>query len=304
MEGIGKKIHARLERPNLIFLDVLGRFSHNMSDEIYLKWRFFFETGHRLNLGRPESFNQKLQWLKLNSREDWLTNMVDKYKAKQIVAEKIGNEYIIPTYARWDNPDKLIIDDLPQSFVLKTNHDSGGVVICKDKRDFDLENAQSILRKSYHRDYYMAGREWPYKNIKRCVFAEKYISDSNGELYDYKFFCFNGKVRFLKVDFDRWTEHHANYYSPEWKLLPFGEASFPPNPDKNVIRPANLEEMVRLAETLAENIPFVRIDFYDIDGKIYFGEFTLYPASGFGKFTPARYDRLIGEMLILPENNG
>ncbi len=301
--GTGNKILSRIKKPKIILLDLLFLFSGKLNDKRYLKIRYLIETGHFLNLRHPKTFNQKLQWLKLNKREEWLTLMVDKYRAKEIVGEKIGGEFIIPTFEKWDSPDDITIANMPKRFVMKTNHDSGGVVICKDKDSFNLDKAKETLRFSFNRDYYWAGREWPYKNIKKCIIAEQYIEDSKGELFDYKFFCFNGKVKFLKVDFDRQIDHRANYYSPTWELLPFGEVVCPPKSDKIIERPANLGEMVELAEKLASGVEFVRIDFYDIDGRIYFGEFTLFPASGFGKFIPESYDKVLGKMLMLPVEN-
>ena len=297
------KILRRLENPRMIFMDFLMFLAPCLDDKTFLKYRYRLAMGHKLDLERPQTFNQKLQWLKLYQRDNRLTALVDKYRCKFLVSDILGDSFIIPTLAQWETPNDIDISSLPDKFVLKVNHDSGGVVICRDKESFDIQKAKQLLANSYNRNYYLAGREWPYKNVKKCIFAEELIEDTSGDLFDYKLFCFNGKVKFLKVDFDRQTDHHANYYSPEWELMPFGEADFPPKPHKIIEKPENLDDMVCAAEKLANGVPFVRIDFYNVNHRVYFGEFTLFPASGFGKYTPVEYDQIIGDYLTLPTKN-
>ena len=221
--------------------------------------------------------------------------MADKCDAKEYVANIIGRQHIIPTLGVWTRFDEINFDELPEKFVLKCTHDSGGIVICNDKDKFDKPAAKSKIEKSLKRNYYWAGREWPYKNIKPRIIAEKYLADAEDnqiadELRDYKFFCFHGKVRCFKIDFDRFTNHRANYYSTEKKLLKFGEKEFPPDFSKNLDIPPNINDMIRLAEKLSAGYPFIRVDLYDIAGQIYFGELTLYPACGFGAFIPPEWD--------------
>lgn len=403
--------------------------------------------GYELNLKHPRTFCEKLQWLKLYDRRPEYTTMVDKYAVKQYVADIIGEEYIIPTFGVWDKVEDIDWQSLPNQFVMKCTHDSGGLIICKDKSQLDIEEAKQKLNKSLCYNYYLNGREWPYKNVPRRIIAEKFMAPEktpvpkdlpdykffcfNGEpkycqvirdrntketidfydmdwkhqefvglnpvacngltpvacpenldemkdicrklakdisfvrvdlyviddrkyfgeltfyptsgfgvftpdewndrlgdlltlpnatgggkylfvngvitelkseydeLKDYKFFCFNGKVRFFKVDFGRFVEHHANYYDTDGHLLPFGEKGLEPNPNYSIELPKNISEMFSLAERLSKNIPFLRVDFYNINGKIFFGELTFYPASGFGKWTPDKADEMIGEYLKL-----
>ena len=238
--------------------------------------------------------------------------MVDKYLVREIVTSTIGEEYLIPLLGVWDNPDEIPFDKLPNQFVLKCNHNSGtGMCICRDKSKLELAKVKGDLCKGLAQDYYISGREWPYKNVPRKIICEKYMEDTtsrygsinNHGLNDYKFFCFNGKVKFFKVDFDRFIEHHANYYSPEGRLLDFGEADYPPKPERKLVFPSNLKEMEHLAELLAKNYPFLRVDFYSVNGKIYFGELTLFPTSGFGRWTDEKYDLKIGNLLQLPLSN-
>ena len=275
-----------------------------MDDESYLKLKFKASMGYELDLKNPRTFNEKLQWLKLYDHRPEYTQMVDKYRVREIIASTIGEEYLIPLLGVWDDPDDIPFADLPNQFVLKCNHNSGtGMCICRDKSALDIEKVKADLRRGLAQDYFISGREWPYKDVPRKIICEKYMEDPNPEnrgLNDYKVFCFGGKVKFFKVDFDRFIEHHANYYSPEGKLLGFGEADYPPKPDRGLVLPDNLAEMERLAEILAKDYPFLRVDFYSVAGKIYFGELTLFPTSGFGKWTDSSWDLRIGNWIKLP----
>lgn len=422
---------------------IVKNFLYWLPDRLYLSFRFRCLMGYWIDWKNPKTFTEKLQWLKLYNRQPEYTQMVDKYEVKKLVADCIGDEYVIPTLGVWDSPEAIDWDLLPNQFVLKTTHGGGGggVVICRDKSSFDKVAAVKKLKASMKSDIYKSLREWPYKNVKKRIIAEQYIhpvtsvvpsnyladykffcfdgephflyvSDStahkliflkpdwtpadfgrddygelddyppkpdnleellsivrklaeskphvrvdlyvvdhhtyfgemtfftgsgfipfnpqeadgqigdllalpvkrggkflvkNGNLViydsesidlpDYKFFCFNGKVKFFKVDFGRFVEHHANYYSPDGTLLSFGEAGFPPEPSYPVEIPSNLNKMVSLAERLSEHIHFLRVDFYNINGKIFFGELTFYPASGFFTWTSDEIDRQIGDFI-------
>lgn len=269
-----------------------------LPDKLYLKlkYRIFFKK--KLNFKNPQTFNEKLNWLKLNDRNEKYSLMVDKYEAKKIISEELGKEYVIPTLGVYNEYSEIKFDELPDKFVIKCTHDSGGLVICKDKSEFDFNGSKKIIENSLKRNYYFHGREWPYKNVKPRIIVEKYMEDeTTKELRDYKFFCFNGKVKFFKIDFNRTICHQANYYDRNGKLLKFGEIICPPDFDKELDLPVNLKKMIEFAEKLAAEIPFIRIDFYEMNKKIYFGEFTFYPASGFGKFIPNEYDYEIGKLL-------
>ena len=278
---------------------------HVFSDKKYVEAIYLLVFGKKLNLKNPRTFNEKLQWLKLYDHNPKYTTMVDKLAAKDYVEKIIGSEYIIDTLGRWDSFDQINFEQLPKQFVLKCTHDSGGLVICRNKEKLDKEKARKKIEESLKRNFYYVGREWPYKNVKPQIIAEEYMEDERGDLKDYKFFCFNGKVEFFKIDFDRESAHRANYYDCQGKLLSFGESLCPPKFDKKIELPANLKHMIELAEKLSVDKTFIRVDFYSVlNNNIKFGELTFYPASGFGKFIPENEDLRIGEMLRLPQFEG
>lgn len=280
------------------------QFFRLIPDRMFLKFAYKTLVGRELNLDNPETFNEKLQWLKLYDRKSVYTVMVDKYAAKEYVASKIGEEYIIPTLGVWDHFDDINFDNLPNQFVLKCTHDSGGLVICKEKSNLDKVAAKKKIEKCLKRNFYWSGREWPYKNVKPKIIAEKYMENTSiSELRDYKFFCFNGVVKCYKVDFDRFINHKANYFTADGELMRLGEEISPPDFDKSMPIPANLKKMKELATKLSKTHPFLRTDFYDVDGKVYFGELTFYPASGFGKFIYDGNDELLGSWIKLPPKN-
>lgn len=279
-------------------------FYNKMPDADFLQRAFALRLGYPLNLSNPTTFNEKLQWLKLHDRKPIYTTMVDKYAVKEYVASIIGDEYIIPTLGVWDKFEDIDFDTLPNQFVLKCTHDSGGLVICKDKSKLDMASARKRINRSLKRNYFYVGREWPYKDVKPRIIAEKYMEDSStSELRDYKFFCFGGVVKCFKVDFDRFIEHRANYYDRAGNRLNFGEAAYPPDPSRSILLPNNLSQMIEYAEELSKGIPFLRADFYNVDETVYFGELTFYPASGFGKLVPEDWDGILGQWIELPENS-
>ena len=298
-----RPIKAFIRHPRLILSKLLRIFAPLIKDDkLYLKLLFRFEMGYWMNFDNPQTFNEKLQWLKLYNRRPEYTQMVDKYAVKEFVANIIGEEHIIPTLGVWDSVDDIDFDKLPNQFVLKTTHGGGGggVVICKDKSQFDIERCKTRLRQSLNSCIYRSLREWPYKDVPHRIIAEQYMVDESGyELKDYKFFCFNGRVKMVKIDFDRQTSHRANYYDNNFELLHFGEEVCPPNYEVIHQQPHNFEEMVRIAPQLSVNIPFGRVDLYTVSGKIYFGEITFFPASGFGLFTETKYDEKLGYFLKL-----
>ena len=282
---------------------VVQHFFGWLPDAIYLKLLYRFKMGHRLDLKNPKTFTEKLQWLKLYNRKPEYTKMVDKYAVKDYVSGIIGPEYIIPTIGVWNKPEDIDWDSLPNQFVLKTTHGGGGggVVICKDKETFNNDEAIVKLNHSLKADIYRGFREWPYKNVPKRIIAERFMtSEQSGDtesLLDYKFFCFNGKVKFYKVDFGRFVEHHANYYSPEGNLLPFGEQGLEPDFNYPIKLPSNLDEMISIAERISQGEPFLRVDLYNINGKIYFGEITFFPGSGLLPWTHKETDVEIGQYL-------
>ena len=293
-----------LTHPKELLSSLLLKFGGFISDKVYLQWQYYLKMGHRMNLKNPILFTEKIQWLKLYDRKPEYTDLVDKAKVKQIVGEKIGFEHIIPTIGEWERVEDIDWDRLPNQFVLKTTHGGGGcgVVICKDKSNFNKESAKKKLAESLKSDIYKNHREWPYKNVPRKIIAEEYLSSStNSELKDYKFFCFNGEPKFIEVDFDRFTEHKRNIYDLEWNLLPFSMA-YPRDDNKKIKRPAHLDQILNIARRLAKGIPLARVDVYWVNNMIYFGEITFYPDSGYGVFSSDKRDKEIGNYLKLPKS--
>ena len=280
------------------YLFVLHIAKH-FPDRLFLKTIFPLKVGYKLNLNNPQTYNEKIQWLKLYDRNPKYTTMVDKAEAKKYVAGIIGEEYIIPTIAVYDSVEEIDFDKLPSQFVLKVTHDSGGIVICKDKSKLDIPSTLALLNKSLKTNYYWKNREWPYKNVKPRIIAEQYMEDESGwQLKDYKIFCFNGEPKFIEVDYDRYIGHKLNVYDLNWNFIDFYMTS--PN-DKNVRieKPAKLDEMLDIAKKLSVGLKFVRVDLYSINENIYFGELTHYPGSGFIDFHPKEYDNKLGGMLSL-----
>lgn len=277
--------------------------SHLVPDKLYLSLQYKTIFGETINWKNPTTFNEKLQWLKLNHRKQEYVKLVDKYAVKDYVSHIIGKEYIVPTLGVWDRFEDIDFATLPNQFALKCTHDSGSVVICQDKEKFDLVSARKKLKKGLKRNLFWHGREWPYKFVQPRIIAEKYLQDTEniGGLKDYKFFCFDGRVKCFKVDFDRFVQHRANYYDRNKKLLLFGEEVYPPNFDYHIEMPKNIDKMIELAEQLSKGQPFVRIDFYDVDEKIYFGEITFFPAAGFGRFIPKQWDEILGSWIKIPK---
>jgi hypothetical protein len=276
-----------------------------LSDEEFIRKKFRVSMGREINFNNPKTFNEKLQWIKLHDRKSIYTTMVDKYASKKLVANQIGSEHIIPLLGVWEHFDDIDFDKLPQQFVLKCTHDSGCVIIVKDKELFDIKLAKKKLERSLRRNYYMMAREWPYKNVPRRIIAEKYVVDSEkNELRDYKFFCFNGKVKCFKIDWDRFKNHKANYYDCDCKPLYFREKAYPFDYECGIDMPRHLKDMISFAEIFSKDIPFVRVDFYEVNGQVYFGEFTFFPTGGFGPFIPEEWDEKLGDWLTLPEHAG
>ena len=295
-----KRLMKVVHNPKLIFAHLLIDYGGSIPDKKYMEMLYYCYMGKKLDLEHPQTFNEKLQWLKLNCREPEFTVMVDKVKAKDYIAEKIGSQYIIPTYGVWDDPDDIDFDKLPDQFVLKCNHGSGGNVICRDKSKLDIKSAKKKLRKGLNSSFYKVGREWAYKDVPHKILAEKFLVDETGwDLKDYKIFCFNGKPTYVEVDFNRSVSHKLNPYDFDWNLLDFCDDS-PSDPNANIPKPKKLKEMIDIAATLSKDMLFLRVDFYSIYDDIYVGELTLYPGSGYIQFKPMSTDLKLGKLLKLP----
>lgn len=272
-----------------------------LPDKLYIKLKYKKRMNKKLNLRNPKTYNEKLQWLKLYNRHPEYSNMVDKYEAKKYVADIIGEEYIIPTLGVWDKFEDVNFDTLPEQFVLKCTHTSGGVIVCKNKKELDIEKTKSIINNYLNIDYFLHTREWPYKGMKRRIIAEKYILDyKNNELKDYKFYCFDGEVKALLIASERSSgKTRYDYFDPEFNRLHF-EWGGPPS-DKVIEKPINFEKMKKIAEKLSQGICTIRVDLYEAEGKIYFGELTFFDGSGMTSFEPDSWDETFGKWIKLPK---
>lgn len=297
-------IKSIINRPKTLLTKINYRYPllfKWMSDEQCLKFWYKYNFGKKLDLENPKTFNEKLQWLKMYDRKPIYTTMVDKYEAKQYVADKIGEEYIIPTLGVWDSFDDIDFDKLPDQFVLKCTHDSGGLVICRDKSEFDKNAAKRKINRSLKRNFYWVGREWPYKDVKPRIIAEKYMSEGNGELQDYKIHNFGGVPKIILVCSQRFSAIglHEDFYNTEWEKLDLKRPMHLTSMEAKE-QPAELEKMLALSSFLTKDLPFARTDFYSINGKLYFGEITFFPASGFEKFVPDKMDFEMGNWIKVP----
>lgn len=286
-----------LDRTCVLFADKFA------NDERLIRARWFFCMDYKLNLTTPRSFNEKLQWLKLYYRNPIYTAMVDKIAVKDYVAGIIGEEHIIPTIAIYDSVDQIDWKTLPSQFVIKCTHDSGGSVICSDKSVFDIRKAKDKLCKAFKGSNYIKTREWPYQNVTKRLICEKYMVDGSGfELKDYKFFCFDGVPRLMYVVSGRHTNDiRFNYYDMESNLLDIRQ--FGHHADKSFVLPECFGEMKQIATALSKGIPHVRVDLYEVNGFVYFGEMTFFHFSGFSQFYPEKWDWILGDMLSLPTMN-
>ncbi len=271
-----------------------------MDDAVFLKRYYKARTGREIDLDHPKSFNEKLQWLKLHDRNPRYSELVDKAEVKRYVAEMIGEEHVIPTYGVWDKYEDIDFASLPAQFVLKCTHDSHSVYICKDKKNFNFREAKRQINRALGKNYYYQSREWPYKNVKPRVLAEKYMVDESGvELKDYKVLCFNGEPKLIELHQGRFAEkHYQDFYDLDWKkksICNLNEEMHPTTAPK----PICFDEMMEHSRILAKDIPHVRVDWYVINAELYFGELTFYDGSGFDLFKDDRDDLMIGSWITI-----
>lgn len=280
----------------------LGLYN-NMDDKKFIEKMFKATMDYPLNLENPKSFNEKLQWLKLYDRNPLYTKLVDKYKVREYISEKIGEDYLIPLLGVWDDPEEIDFDSLPNKFVLKCNHNSGlGMCICTDKSKIDIKKVKNELKSGLAQNYYLNGREWPYKNVSRKIICEKYMTDETGKnLRDYKFYCFDGKPKIVGIYQDRNSDKETtgDFFDMnfEWVDLKFGM----PNALNKPQKPQKFQEMIKIAEILSEGMPEVRVDLYISNNKIYFGELTFFDGGGFDKIEPLEWDYKLGSWIKLPK---
>lgn len=297
------KVIKFLKNPIWLLVFLNNRRIFCLPDKIYLKIIYWCNFNKKLNLDNPQTFNEKLQWLKLYDRKEIYSKMVDKYEVKKIIENSIGSEYVIPTYGVYQNFDEINFEELPSSFVIKCTHFGGnkGVVVVPDKSKINIKKIRKEINVVMKKNLFYSGREWPYKNVKPRIIVEKYVSDKSGILNDFKLQTFNGKVAYSFVCTNRALGNvKYTFFDKNKKFIPVMQCGAK-NDLENAKLPNNYEKFVELAERLAKNLPEVRVDFYDVDGKIYFGELTFFDSSGFGKFEPEEWDYKFGQMLKLPK---
>ena len=278
---------------------LLQNLNYLFPDKLYLKLLFRCKMGYWMNFDNPQTFNEKLQWLKLYNRNPFYTTLVDKFSVKDFVGKKIGEEYIIPTLGVWNKADEIDFSKLPNQFVLKTTNGGGGdVVICKDKTLLDTKKIIERLNKYLKKNIYRESREFPYKNVKPRIIAENFISDGNESLIDYKVMCFDGEPRLIEVHEGRFKFHTQDFYDAEWNHLPIIQGT--PLSGKIVEKPSCLNEMLAKSRQLANGMPHVRVDWYIAANRLLFGEMTFFDASGFDAFEPKEYEELMGSWITLP----
>lgn len=294
------KITNNLKNPRGLAIKVLQWISPLIkSNKTYLKMRFRLFMGVWPNLDNPSTFNEKLNWMKLYYHLPIFTKLVDKYEVKPIVSKLIGEEHVIHTLGVWDRVDEIDFDSLPDKFVLKCTHDSGGLIVCKDKLKLDVQAAKQKLHRALKTNYYNISREWGYKYVKPRIIAEEYMEDCvTHSLDDYKFFCFNGKAKVMFVGTDRSTDVKFDFFDQYGKHLDILNGH--PQAKVAPILPPTFSKMVELAELLSTGYPYMRVDLYDVDGRIYFGEYTLYHFGGTMPFSPAIWDEKMGDWIELP----
>lgn len=290
-------IQKVIKRPWLIMPTVLCKLGGWIDDETYIKWNYYLRNGKKLNLKEPVTYFDKINWQKIHDRRSEYVTMVDKHKVKEYVSGIIGSEYVIPTIGVWSTPDEIDFDLLPDRFVLKCNHDSGSAVLCKDKKTFDIENAKKKLSEHLKRDYYKISREWPYKEVERKIICEPFIDGIQNN--NYKFFCFDGKCRFLYVA--PYREATADYYDADFNHIDGIRNVFHTGADKPPKKPQSFEQMKKFAEVLSKGYPQMRVDFYDDNGKIWFGEITFFQEAGFAPWIPDEWNYKFGEYIKLEQ---
>ena len=306
MSKISTAIYTLKHDKKTFFASLVLCFGFLFPNEVYLRLLFWLKVGYKLDFTNPKTYNEKLQWLKLYYHKPEFHKMVDKFEVKELVAKLIGPEFIIPTYGIWDSIRDIEWEALPNQFVLKTTHGGGGggIVICKDRESFKYQEAKKVLRRSYCQDIYRNYREWPYKGLKKRIIAEKYIQEEGSPfLHDYKVMCFNGKAKLIEYHEGRYTSQHTqDFYDTDWNLTSITQGSYGLNNTIVAERPVLLEQMISLSEVLAKGLPHIRVDWYIVNNRLYFGELTFFDGSGLCPFDKYEDDLMLGSWI--DEKNG
>ena len=275
-----------------------GKKEYNkISDEQYVKNLYYSYFDKNLNLENPKTFNEKINWMKLNYKNEKATICADKYEVRKYLEDRGYKWLLNDLIGVYENVDEIDVDKLPNRFVLKATHGSGWNLIVKNKNNIKWNPWKLIMKSWLKQNFYYYGREWVYKNMKPRIICEKYLEDRNGELLDYKVYCFNGEPKFIQVDVDRFGNHTGNYYDINWNYMPFQYDD--ENSGRIIDKPKNLKEILNISRDLSKEFPHVRVDFYEVNGNLYFGELTFFTASGTAKFNPEKYDEIVGSWLKL-----
>jgi len=297
-----KKADKTLSLPRRIGLRIINsKICRVVPDIIYLKVNYRLMMNEKLNLHDPKTFNEKLQWLKLYNRNPIYTQLVDKYEVRKYISEKIGAEYLIPLLGVWNRFEEINFSELPNEFVLKCTHDSGSVIICRDKSSLDMDAARNKINRHMQNNFFNKAREWPYKNVKPRIICEKFLEN---KIKDYKFYCFNGNPKYLYVSqgMDNHKTARVAFFDMNFNKAPFGRTDYLQF-EEEVDKPQYFDEMVEISRILSSNIPFVRVDLYQVGDRIYFSELTFFPRAGYMPFEPKEYDRILGDLLELPQKH-
>lgn len=296
-----ERIIRAIKEPRRIIKYLVLKTAIIYPDKLYLKLLFPLRTGYKLDLKNPKTFNEKLQWLKLYNRNPLYSTMVCKIDVKEYVSRIIGSEYIIPTLGVYNSVEEIDFEQLPKRFVLKCSHDSGGIVVCKNKDELNIEAVKERLRKGLKVNYYYRNREWPYKYVVPRIIAEQYMEDESGyELKDYKVLCFNGKPRLIERHSGRFTDNHTqDFYDINWIKTKITQNGYGLVSNSICPKPEKLEQMLYLSEILAKDLPHVRIDWYICNNLLFFGEITFFDGSGMEPFDRMEDDLLLGSWIDL-----
>ncbi len=301
MSSIIKKIY---KEPNYSLYLLMKLFARQISDERFIRWKYRLKMHQSLHLDPPKTFNEKLQWLKLHDQHPEYSQFVDKYEVKKYVAQIIGEQHIIPTLALFNSVEEIDFAKLPLQFVLKCTHNSGGIVICKDKKMLNADKAKRKLNRGLSKNPFWTNREYPYKSVKPRIIAEQYMEQGGGEsLRDYKVLCFNGKAKLIELHLNRYTDHHTqDFYDAEWNKTTISQGGYGATSDIVVPRPENFDEMIQLSELLTKDMVHCRVDWYSIKGQLFFGELTFFDGGGLNPFDDSNDDLMLGEWIKLPTN--
>ena len=297
-----ENLKNRIKQPGYFFMMLNEHgFLNWIPDKIVIEKIYKYRLGKKLNLKNPTTFNEKLQWIKLYDRKKEYIRYVDKYAVREYISNTIGEDYLIPLLGVWDRAEDIDFSSLPNQFVLKCTHDSGSVVFCKDKTTFNTEKAIESLNKHLHKSGYIHGREWPYKHVPRKIIAEKYMVDESGtELKDYKVLCFNGIPKLIELHRGRYGAHTQDFYDVNWERTKITQAGLS-MAENTYPKPEAFNDMIQFSQKLSQGIPHVRVDWYSINGKLFFGELTFFDASGFDAFDNPDDDLLLGSWISLPD---